>query len=67
MPEYKGKPKDLPDEVVGRPWEGDHQQTEVNFCLRCGRITTNPRKCSACKEDDKEFEIENVEAGCCTG
>jgi len=62
MSKFKGKPQDLPDERVGRPWTGEKVQTEVNFCPRCGRITTNAEKCNACLKDDKEFEVENVDA-----
>jgi len=62
MSQFKGKPQDLPDERVGRPWLGEKVQTEVNFCPRCERITTNEGLCDKCIAQSKEFEVENVDA-----
>lgn len=54
MPEYKGKPKDLPDERVGKPWMGEKVETNVNVCSRCERVTTNPDLCDKCLKQVSE-------------
>ena len=59
LPKYERT--DLP-EKVGKPWEGDREETVVNFCDRCERITTNVDLCDRCLAQMKNPEIENVEA-----
>ncbi len=59
LPKYEHT--DLPTKV-GKPWEGNREETVVNFWGRCERITTNVDLCDRCLAQMKNPEIENVEA-----